>query len=133
MSRTPAGIANISLTFHTNNDDKDADTHVQCNILPYQPGVQTSIIATYSGDLGGHLDDDSTSRSVSLGWWEDDVWFHGSTYIFQVIASPNGHDTWRFDAYLFIMLRGNPIGKTYPFLGHALSQNVRSNDYLFVL
>jgi hypothetical protein len=133
MAGTPVNIANISVQFHTNTDDKDADTQVQCNILPYQAGVQTSIIATYSGDVGGHLDDNSVSRSFNLGWFEGNNWFVGNTYIFQIILDPNGHDTWRFDAYLRIELHGNLVGKTYPFLGHALSQDVRSNEFKFVL
>ncbi len=42
----PINIANIAVQFHTKTDDKDADTQVQCNMLPYQAGVQISIMAT---------------------------------------------------------------------------------------
>ncbi len=90
-------------------------------------------MATYTGNLSGHLNDGSVSDSSNLGWWDGEQWFRGNVYIFRIILDPNGHDTWRFDAYLRIQFEGNPLAKTYPFLGHALSQNVRSNEFDFVL
>jgi hypothetical protein len=133
MPGTPVSIENIAVQFHTTTDDKDSDTEVQCNLLPYQPGVQTGIIASYFGSLGGYLNNGSFSRWFNLSWPAGNNWFQGNTYIFQIILDPNGHDTWRFDAYLRIGFQGNPVAKTYPFIGHALSQNVRSNEFLFVL
>jgi hypothetical protein len=44
----------------------------------------------------------------------------------------SGHDTWRFDCQLIIKIQ-NENGRIYNFTGHALSQNVRSNTYPFIL
>jgi hypothetical protein len=132
MSETSININYMTVSFHTNTDDKDFDTGVQVNISPYQNGAVTEIIATYTGDLGGHLADGSISQPVTLSWFTDSNWILGNEYTLQVIIDPNGHDTWRFDCYLYIAYNSGSY-KNYPFLGHALSQNVRSNNYTFVL
>jgi hypothetical protein len=132
MAGTSININYITVSFHTNTDDKDDDTMVQVNISPYQGDAVTEIIATYTGNLGGHLADGSISQPVTLNWMTDSQWILGNKYTLQVIIDPNGHDTWRFDCYLYIHYN-NTSFKNYPFLGHALSQNVRSNNYTFVL
>ncbi len=125
-------IAYILVQFRTNNDDKDADTLVIIDISPYEGGAKGPNIAGYTGYLGGHLADNSNSDRVTLGFKPEGPWVSGSQYVLTVAIDPNGHDTWRFDCYLYIQLFNGPE-KTYTFIGHALSQNVRSNDYRFTL
>ena len=131
MAGTLVDIAYILVEFRTNNDDKDDDTLVIIDISPFENGAKGQNIAGYTGYLGGHLNDNSNSGTYTLSF-KPGFWNSGADYMLTVAIDPNGHDTWRFDCYLYIQIFNGPE-KTYTFMGHALSQDVRSNDYRFVL
>ena len=122
----------ITVQFYTTSDDKDFDTQVLLNISPYVNGAQSQNLASYTGTLGGHLKNDSLSDFVTLGWKADAVWNSGAEYVLNVTIIPNGHDTWRFDCYLSFVFHDH-TSRTFSFMNHALSQDVRSNDFRFVL
>jgi hypothetical protein len=96
------------------------------------PTAYRANLAAEFGDWVAHLNDDSWSRPLSLGFNGAGPWISGEEYALTVTIDPNGRDTWRFDYQLAIEIQ-NENGRIYTFTGHALSQNVRSNTYPFTL
>ena len=121
----------ITVQFRTTNDDKDADTLVICTLCPFIHGARGANVASLNGTLG-YFDGNTLSPAYNMGFNLAGPWTSGGEYVFTIAIEPNGHDTWRFDCVLHFQFAGN-IEKTYTFLGHALSQNVRSNEFYIVL
>ena len=85
-------LENCTISFHTNNEDKDADTHVTVKVYD----AENNLSALISNDFG-HFDDHSDSGPYGL------VIYNPSTYTslqhgnITIHIDPNGHDTWRFN------------------------------------
>ena len=122
----------ITVQFYTTSDDKDDDTVVTCTVNKLTNGIPGPNLAAASGTWGGHLNDNSWSHAINLGYNGLGPWVSGEEYALIVTIDPNGHDTWRFDCQLAIKIQGEN-GRIYNFTGHALSQDVRSNTYPFIL
>ncbi|MFI5952455.1 hypothetical protein [Cryptosporangium sp. NPDC051539] len=94
-----ATLVQATVSFHTNNEDKDHDTHVSVVIRDRD---QTEV-AAIDNDFG-QFRDNSDSGPINL------VIMHPSTWdalrsgaATQVTISPNGHDTWRFNFHLDLL------------------------------
>ena len=92
----PPMLTRASITFHTNDDDKDDDSQIILEVM--LPG-RKAVVAQLVGCVG-HFSDHSDSgpynlvllRSVS----RDDL--KNGLIDFQIV--PNGNDTWRFNFLL---------------------------------
>jgi len=87
-------LARASVTFHTNDDDKDYDTLVEVEV---RLSDQRTVVAKLSDDLG-HFADNSNAGPFTLLMVKAPV--HRSqlqTGSVAITTSPVGNDTWRFN------------------------------------
>jgi hypothetical protein len=87
-----AHLTGAQVSFHTNDEDKDADTHLDVTVF----GVADRQAATLSGYFGHFNDgenDGPYAMFVDTGLTAADL----STGRVSLFLSPNGRDTWRFD------------------------------------
>jgi hypothetical protein len=86
------------ISFHTNDEDKDGDTHVTITLR--EPNG--SIAAKLEGDLG-HFNDNSTSQNFAFEVFDptDRDKLLSGTITLRV--DPNGNDTWRFNYFLTLI------------------------------
>ncbi len=85
-------ITNCNITFHTNNDDKDDDTHVTVTVTD----ANNVVAARLSNDFG-HFDDNSDAGPFALtirNQSRKSALQRGKVII---RIDPNGHDTWKFN------------------------------------
>jgi len=90
-----ANLRNCTIKFHTNNEDKDSDTHVTITVRD-----SNQVIAARVDNDFGHFDDNSDSGPFGLI-----VRNPSSKAVLQsgsitIRIDPNGHDTWRFNFFL---------------------------------
>jgi lipopolysaccharide export LptBFGC system permease protein LptF len=88
-------LRNANISFHTNNEDKDSDTHVTVVVKDRD----NRVVARLSNDLG-HFDDNSDAGPYALrvlNTSDIESIQQGSVTI---RIDPNGHDTWRFNFFL---------------------------------
>lgn len=88
-------LQNARISFHTNNEDKDDDTHVTITLTDGN-GV---VAARISNDFG-HFDDNSDEGPYALSIVNrsrKDLLQRGTITL---RIDPNGHDTWRFNFFL---------------------------------
>jgi hypothetical protein len=88
-------LRNCTVKFHTNDEDKDADTHVTVTVRDSAQVVAARIDSDF-----GHFDDQSDSGPFGLL-----VKNQSSKAVLQagsvtIRIDPNGHDTWRFNFFL---------------------------------
>lgn len=88
-------LANCTIKFHTNNEDKDSDTHVTVSVRD-----ANQVIAARIDNDFGHFDDNSDSGPFGLL-----IKNQSSKAVLQagnvmIRIDPNGHDTWRFNFFL---------------------------------
>jgi hypothetical protein len=91
-------LRNATIKFHTNDDDKDDDTHVTITVRDHG-----NVIAARIDNDFGHFDDHSDNGPFGLivrNRSEKDSLQSGTVTI---RVDPNGHDTWKlnFDLDLF--------------------------------
>lgn len=90
-----ANLRNANISFHTNDEDKDHDTHVTVLVKD----CNNVVVARISNDFG-HFNDNSDAGPYALR-----VTHSSSKTCLQkgavtVRVDPNGHDTWRFNFFL---------------------------------
>lgn len=110
LGGAPAAVANpgavltqVALWFHTNDEDKDDDTHVTVQVFDRN----THIVASIDNDFG-HFDDHSDHGPYFLTVANQSLWDDlrsGGTA--QITISPNGHDTWRFNFRVDLLFSDN--------------------------
>jgi len=92
-----------NISFHTNNEDKDSDTHVTVELYDYYG----NIVARTDNDFG-HFSDNSNNGPYGLM-----MLAHAKTLAEMARGSmliridPNGHDTWRFNFTLTLSFEQN--------------------------
>ena len=87
-----AAIANCTIKFHTNDEDKDHNTHVTVEVTD---GDGT--LAAHIDNDFGHFGNNSDSGPFALevrNPSQRDACIRGSV---RIRTDPDGHDTWRFN------------------------------------
>jgi hypothetical protein len=102
-----ATVVQASITFHTNDEDKDHDTHVKVLVTDRK---QTQV-AEIDDDFGQFRDNSDHGPYplyiLNPSSW-DDLHSGGTT---QIVINPNGHDTWRFNFHLDLLFSdGSHLG-----------------------
>ncbi|HXJ79095.1 MAG TPA: hypothetical protein VMS64_10480 [Candidatus Methylomirabilis sp.] len=89
-------LSRASVTFHTNDEDKDADSRVEVTVQLMDDTLVASIT-----DEFGHFDDHSDAGPFEL-LITDSTATRGAlkTGHVSVKITPNGDDTWRFNFFL---------------------------------
>jgi hypothetical protein len=85
-------LRNATITFHTNDEDKDADTHVTVTVRD-----SNNIIAARIDNDFGHFDDHSDNGPYGLIVRNQSSNSDLQSGSVNIRIDPNGHDTWRFN------------------------------------
>jgi hypothetical protein len=88
-------LSNASIKFHTNDEDKDDDTHVTVTVRD----DNNAVVALVSNDFG-HFDDHGDSGPFGMAIQnpsEQERIVRGNV---TVRIDPNGNDTWRFNFFM---------------------------------
>jgi len=85
-------LVNCTIKFHTNNEDKDADTHVTILVRD-----SNNTLAAYISNDFGHFDDHSDSGPFGLLIRNPSNKADLQRGTVSIRIDPNGHDTWRFN------------------------------------
>jgi hypothetical protein len=85
-------LRNATVFFHTNNDDKDHDTHVTVTVKD----GKNRMVARIDNDFGG-FPDNSDRGPYGLSVRNPSSFSDLETGNVVVRVDPNGHDTWRFN------------------------------------
>lgn len=93
-----AVLTRASVTFHTNDDDKDDDSQVEVTVRLMDQMVVASI-----ADEFGHFDDHSDAGPFDLLITQAASRGALKTGSVAVKISPNGNDTWRFNFFLDLL------------------------------
>src|SRR5262245_55071611 len=92
-------LTRASVSFHTNDEDKDGDSRVELTVrLMDQTGVVASI-----ADESGHFDDHSDAGLFDLLITQAATRGMLKTGSVAVKIEPNGDDTWRFNFFLDLL------------------------------
>ncbi len=102
-------LANCTISFHTNNEDKDADTHVTVTVRD-----DNNVVAAFISNDFGHFDDNSDAGPFGLEVENPSDIGSLDRGTVTIRIDPNGHDTWRFNFNLFLLFSD----------GHRRSGNV---------
>jgi hypothetical protein len=90
-----AVIRNASISFHTNNDDKDVDTHVTITLVD-----EDGVVAAPIDNNFGHFDDNIDSGAYALIITNPSAKTSLQSGKIIIRIDPNGHHTSRFSLYL---------------------------------
>ena len=116
-------LRNATIKFHTNDDDKDDDTHVTVTVHDHG-----NVIAARIDNDFGHFDDHSDNGPFGLivrNRSEKGTLQSGSVTI---RIDPNGHDTWKFNFDLDLFFDdGSHLSGGAPGLG--LNQNRKEQTF----
>jgi hypothetical protein len=88
-------LKNCTIRFHTNDEDKDHDSHVTVTVRDRDNRIAARIDSDF-----GHFDDQSDNGPFGLMIRNPSTYEALSAGNFTIRIDPNGHDTWRFNAYL---------------------------------
>jgi hypothetical protein len=88
-------LANSTVRFHTNDEDKDDDTHVTVTI-----NDDNNVVAARISDDFGHFDDHSDAGPFGLEILNASEKGDLQRGAVLLRIDPNGHDTWRFNFFL---------------------------------
>jgi len=91
-------LANCNLSFHTNDDDKDHDTHVTVTVRD-----KNNLVVAHISDDFGHFPDHSDSGPFSLIIQNASEKVNLATGSVTLRIDPNGDDTWRFNFFLDLL------------------------------
>lgn len=91
-------LTNAYVQFHTNNDDKDGDTHVTVTVRD-----QNNVIAARVDNDFGHFDDNSDSGPFGMFVINPSEKAALQRGAVTIRIDPNGHDTWRFNFLVRLM------------------------------
>jgi|GraSoiStandDraft_24_1057298.scaffolds.fasta_scaffold203500_2 hypothetical protein len=89
-------LVGANITFHTNDEDKDDDTHVSVTV---QDSTMTTLAAEIADNFG-HFDDNSDAGPFELVLVNALTRDQLKTGNMTIAIKPNGHDTWRFNFFL---------------------------------
>jgi hypothetical protein len=92
-------LANCTVSFHTNNEDKDSDTHVTIRVRD-----DNNVTAAFISNNFGHFDDNSDSGPFGLEIQNASTIESLQRGTVTIRVDPNGHDTWRFNLSLLSLL-----------------------------
>lgn len=92
-------LANCVIRFHTNNEDKDSDTHVTVTVRD-----DNNVTAAFISNDFGHFDDNSDSGPFGLEIRNPSSIDSLQRGTLTIHIDPNGHDTWRFNLSLLSLL-----------------------------
>jgi hypothetical protein len=116
-------LINVRISFHTNNEDKDHDTHVTVTVRD-SDGV---VAARVSNDFG-HLGDNSDAGPFALSVTNPSTKESLQRGKVTIRIDPNGHDTWRFNFFLELTFSdGSRFSAGAD--GLALSQDRRQQEF----
>ncbi len=127
-------VTGLYVQFHTNDDDKDADTVLTVSFLhnnvpfaSFHPPETGQWFDNY-GETGDDYSDNKTTpwAQVPLNGIVLKESLHQSTTTVRI--DPNGNDTWRFD-YSVLAEYSDRTQERFHFGGHALSEKVRENTF----
>jgi hypothetical protein len=93
-----AVLTRASVSFHTNDEDKDGDSQVEVTVRLMDQTVVASI-----ADEFGHFDDHSDAGPFDLLITQAANRGALKTGSVAVKISPNGNDTWRFNFFLDLL------------------------------
>ena len=93
-----AVLTRASVSFHTNDEDKDGDSQVEVTVRLMDQTVVASI-----ADEFGHFDDNSDAGPFDLLITQAASRGALKTGSVAVKISPNGNDTWRFNFFLDLL------------------------------
>jgi len=91
-------LTRASVSFHTNDEDKDDDSRVEVTVRLMDQTVVASI-----ADEFGHFDDHSEAGPFDLLITQAASRGALKTGSVAVKISPNGNDTWRFNFFLDLL------------------------------
>lgn len=91
-------LTNASIKFHTNDDDKDGDTHVTVEVRDFNQVVAARIDSDF-GKFRDQTDNGPFQLSVKNASTKTDMQRGNVT----IRINPNGNDTWRFNFYLDLL------------------------------
>src|SRR5690349_4560434 len=94
-----AVLTNATIRFHTNNEDKDSDTHVTVVVVD-----SDNIVAARIDNDFGHFDDNSDNGPFGLIVQNPSSQDRLQAGRVAIRIDPNGHDTWRFNFFLDLLL-----------------------------
>jgi len=116
-------LANAAVSFHTNDEDKDGDTHVTLTVRD----VDGLVCAQVDNDFGGFPDhsDEGPFGLIIRNRQRDDLLQSGT---FTIRIDPNGDDTWRFNFNLVLTFNdGSTLSGGVQ--GLQLSEAARQQDF----
>jgi hypothetical protein len=87
-----AVLQKATVSFHTNDEDKDADTHVTVWVRD-----KNGTTAAFVSDDFGHFNDHSDNGPFALQIKNQSSWNDLEQGATTVRIDPNGNDTWRFN------------------------------------
>lgn len=98
MSGSAATLVGAQVTFHTNDEDKDDDTHVTVTVR----GADNTIAARIDDDFGVFHDHNNNGPFglLVVNPTTKDALTRGNV---TVRIDPNGNDTWRFNFFLDLL------------------------------
>jgi hypothetical protein len=91
-------LTNATIKFHTNNEDKDSDTHVTVTVVD-----SDNIVAARVDNDFGHFDDNSDNGPFGLMVQNPSSQERLQAGRVVVRIDPNGKDTWRFNFFLDLL------------------------------
>lgn len=91
-------LIRVSVSFHTNDEDKDDDSRVDVTVRLMDQTVVASI-----ADEFGHFDDHSDAGPFDLLIKQAATRGELKTGSVAVKIEPNGNDTWRFNFFLDLL------------------------------
>ncbi len=91
-------LTRASVSFHTNDEDKDDDTRVDATVRLMDQTVVASI-----ADQFGHFDDHSDAGPFDLLITQAATRGALKTGSVGIKIEPNGNDTWRFNFFLDLL------------------------------
>ena len=117
-------LANCTVKFHTNDEDKDDDTHVTVTVRD----DNNNVVARISNDFG-HFDDHSDAGPFALAIQNASEKARVQRGNVTVRIDPNGHDTWRFNFFLDLLFSDGSHLSGGTDTGIALNQNRREQNF----
>lgn len=90
-----SALANCTIRFHTNDEDKDGNTHVTVDVLDFD-----NVVAAHIDEDFGHFDDHSDSGPFPLAVQNASSRDKLQRGVVTVRIDPKGNDTWRFNYFL---------------------------------
>lgn len=116
-------LTNASINFHTNDEDKDDDTHVTITVKDENGTTAARLDSNFS-----HFSDHSDAGPYPLAIRSSSGKALMQRGSITIRVDPNGHDTWRFNWELDLHFSdGSHLGAAVT--GNQLSQNAKQDTW----